>query len=266
MAGPKNAEIAGLEDLYGLPLGDFTAARNALAKRLRGEGDPEAGKEVAAARKPTTAAWAVNQLLRQEPDRVRELLEIGEQLREAQASLVAGGDRGDTLALSERERRLVEQLLADAGRILEQSGARPSEATLEEIRDTLHAAAVDEEAAAAVGSGRLTKERRAIGFGLGTTATGSRPAGAGPKAASSKAPTRLTNARRRLEAARSAADEARQKAGEAEHRLAETRKAADAATREVRRAEAAARQARRSVEQAAERERKSREALERASG
>ena len=48
------------DDLYGLPLGEFTATRDALAARLKAAGDKEAAAEVKRARKPSVPAWAAN--------------------------------------------------------------------------------------------------------------------------------------------------------------------------------------------------------------
>jgi hypothetical protein len=67
-------------DLYGLPLDEFTAARDAEAKRLRAEGDAEAAKAVKALRKPSRAAWAINRAVRSEPEAVKELVGAGERL------------------------------------------------------------------------------------------------------------------------------------------------------------------------------------------
>ena len=53
-------EIAGL---YQLPLADFTAARNALAKQAGAR-----ASEVKALQKPPVAAWAINQLYWQRRD------------------------------------------------------------------------------------------------------------------------------------------------------------------------------------------------------
>jgi hypothetical protein len=271
----RKPQITDVDGLYGLPLTEFTPERNALAKRLRADGDRDAAGDVAGARKPTTPAWAVNQLVREEPDRVRELISVGEELREAQARLVAG-DGGELLALSERERGLVDDLVESASGILQAGGQRPSDATLDQIRETLHAAALDPEAAEAVGSGRLTKERRAVGFGLAgaPVTTGRAPARGKPpqreappkpvaKPASKRQPSaRVRKARERLAAARSAADEAGRRAGETDARLADAQQEADAAARAVRRAEGKARQARKAAEQAEARERKAAEALE----
>ena len=53
-----------VDELFGLPLDEFIPERTALAKSLRAEGRRDEAKEVAATRKPSVAAWAVNQLVR----------------------------------------------------------------------------------------------------------------------------------------------------------------------------------------------------------
>ena len=56
-----------IDQLFALPLDEFTAARNELARRLKQDGDAEAAEGVRGLAKPTVAAWAVNQLARREP-------------------------------------------------------------------------------------------------------------------------------------------------------------------------------------------------------
>ncbi len=48
------------DDLYGLPLEEFTAARDALAKRLRGEKRREDADAVKALKRPSVAAGAIS--------------------------------------------------------------------------------------------------------------------------------------------------------------------------------------------------------------
>ena len=48
-----------IQRLYGLPFGEFTAARNQLAKELKKQGDKDASEEVASLPKPSVSAWAV---------------------------------------------------------------------------------------------------------------------------------------------------------------------------------------------------------------
>ena len=57
--------------LYGLPLDAFVAERDALAKRLRTDGRGGDADEVKALRKPSVAAWAVNQVVRSQPNQRR---------------------------------------------------------------------------------------------------------------------------------------------------------------------------------------------------
>ena len=53
------------DDLYGLPLGEFTAARDALAKRLRGEKRREDADFVKGLKRPSVAAGAINLAVRE---------------------------------------------------------------------------------------------------------------------------------------------------------------------------------------------------------
>src|SRR4051812_42181492 len=137
------------DELYALPLGEFTAARNALAKRLK---DPDLRKLA----KPTVPAWAVNQLVRKEPKLVEELLEHGEALQKQTL-------KGSIEALRDsqrRERETVRKLVSRAEKLLE----RPSAQTLERISATLTAGAQSDAGRKALREGRLTEELEPTGF------------------------------------------------------------------------------------------------------
>lgn len=169
-------------DLYGLAPDAFVPARGALAKALRAEGRRDEAAAVAKLRKPSAAAWAVNQLVRGSADGVKELFAAGDAVREAQADVLGG--RGDARALRDagaRERAAVDDLV-DAARDLLRDG---SPATLERVAGTLHAAALDESARDAVREGRLARELRHAGLGLGEGADvfAAAPATAKPKRA-----------------------------------------------------------------------------------
>src|SRR5919201_6293703 len=92
-----------LDELYGLPLDEFTAARNELSKRLKREGD-ERAEDVRRLAKPTVAVWTINQLARREPLAVRRLLAAGAALRKAQERALGGGG-GAALGKAQREER-----------------------------------------------------------------------------------------------------------------------------------------------------------------
>ena len=169
-----------VDDLYGLPLDKFTPERNALARELRNAGQRAEAAEVAALRKPSVAAWAVNQLVRTQRKDVSGLFEAGDALRSAQDDVVAG--RGDGRALraaAERERAAVDALTGAARGLLTSEGHELSQTIIDRVADTLNAAALDDDARARVKDGRLERELRHVGLGVG--ATGGLPAPARPK-------------------------------------------------------------------------------------
>jgi hypothetical protein len=151
-----------IDALYGLPLAEFTAERDALAKRLRAEkrrDDADAVKKLA---KPSAAAWLVNQLARS--GELGDLLEAGEALRRAHEAALAGGGAGALAGAADAERRAVGRLVERA-RALGGDDGPPSEATLARVGETLHAVASDDDARQLVERGRLVKERQAVGLG-----------------------------------------------------------------------------------------------------
>jgi hypothetical protein len=176
------------DDLYGLPLDQFIPERTALARALRADKRRDDATAVAALRKPSVAAWAVNQLVRSQGGAVDELYEAGDALRGAQADLLAG--RGDGRALhaaNDRQRAAVDTLVEAATGLLDSDGHELSPAIVERVRDTLHAAALDEDAREQVRAGRLERELRHVGLGLGESAFSAPPAPAAPKAGSTAA-------------------------------------------------------------------------------
>jgi hypothetical protein len=199
------------ELLYGLPLDEFTAARNSAAKELRDRGLGEEADAVKAFAKPSVAAWAVNQLTRGRHADLDEFLDAAVAAREAQL-----GGKPDARDAVKRQREALEALVRAAR---EELGGKASEAVVGKIRQTLEAAAVDDHAVEDVRRGRLTKELEPAGFGtLAAHAPPpgkSRPRPAKDAAAAKKA---LAGARARL---REAEDELR--AARAEERQAHKR-------------------------------------------
>jgi hypothetical protein len=57
-----------LDLLYAAPLDGFVALRKELAAARRAAGDPAGSREIAAAKKPSRIAWALNQVARQHPE------------------------------------------------------------------------------------------------------------------------------------------------------------------------------------------------------
>jgi hypothetical protein len=155
------------EDLYGLPLDQFVPSRAALVKALRAQKRREDASDVAALRKPSVAAWAVNQLVRTEPKALQALFETGDDLARAQAQAAAGKGGGDAMRdASRRQRDAVSDLLVAAERLLSSKGQSVSQATSERVGETLRAAANDEDARRQVAGGCLTRELRFVGIGM----------------------------------------------------------------------------------------------------
>lgn len=155
------AEVA--DELYGLPPEEFTAARNERAKAYRYGGDRKLGAQIAALRKPSTAAWVVNQLARHRRAELDQLIELGATMREAHLDLKAERLR----ALSDQRHRVI-AALAGAGRALAaEQGHAVSETVVQEVEQTLEAALADPDAAQAVGSGHLLTALSYAGLGGG---------------------------------------------------------------------------------------------------
>jgi hypothetical protein len=195
-----------VDRLYDLPLGEFTTARNALAKEL---GDPELKK----LKKPSVPAWAVNQLARRREVDMRRLIRAGEALEKTQRDAVGGGDQKAFERARGDEREAVRKLRSEAAALLGADGHPASDANLERIARTLHAGAVTEEGRTALREGRLTEELEPRGFEAfaGVTPTPGRKRSTSANARARPRPRedgRLRKAREEAAEARRAADEA----------------------------------------------------------
>lgn len=144
--------------LYALVPEEFTAARNARAADAKGS-DPALSKRIAALRRPSPAAWIVNRLAREQAELLGDLVGLGGELADAQAS----GDGRAMTALAAERREVVGDLLKAGGALADVADRAPSRAVLDEVEQTLVAATVSEEAGAAVRSGRLVRALRAVG-------------------------------------------------------------------------------------------------------
>lgn len=143
---------------------EFVIARDALVKELKATGDKDGAAEVKALRRPTVAAWAVNQVARSAKADLVALIQIGDRLRDAHDALLEGkGDAGVREVTVER-RKLVAKLTKQAVAMLGPGGDAQADA----ITHTFDAAVADPEAGMAVRTGRLSKELAApSGFGGG---------------------------------------------------------------------------------------------------
>ena len=160
----KGALASIADELYGLPPAEFTAARNTRVRELR-DGDRQLSVAVQELRKSSPAAWVVNALVREEPDELADVLALGEAFRAAQGSL----DRDVLADLGRQRRQLVTAVAKRAGELAASLGHPVSGSVLEEVAQTLQAAMADEDAAAAVTSGRLVRALTTVGLEVDLT-------------------------------------------------------------------------------------------------
>jgi hypothetical protein len=228
-----------LDRLFGLPLDEFTAARNELAKRLRAEGEAEAAAAVQALPKPSVAAWTINRVARDQPARVQTLLDAGSALRIAQERLLGGEEEAST-ALQDaaaREREAVRSLVTSAEDALKRAGRPATQAMLDRVAGTLHAAAFTEDGRSLLESGRFTVELEPSGFGEVAA-----PPRTAKRARSRRAAAQAGQPRRR--------EQEQLRLRELREQARDLERAARSAEREARRAQATADDAHRRAEQA----------------
>ncbi|WP_243770206.1 hypothetical protein [Amycolatopsis acidicola] len=138
------------DELFGAKREEFTALRDERAKQARP--DRELADRIAGLRKPTVAAWLVNQVSRACPEEIDELAELGEALRRAHQNL-----SGDELrSLSRRRHEAIDQLNKRAHWLARKAAYSFSDAAERQIADTFEAAVSDPQALEAVRAARLS--------------------------------------------------------------------------------------------------------------
>jgi hypothetical protein len=205
-----------VDELYGLPPGEFIAARNAAAK----------GSDLAATikklPKPTSSAWVVNMLLRHRSEEFAQLLDLGDELRSAQADL----DAGELRSLGKQRAQLVSAVARDGRAVAKGLGHIVGEAVIREVEQTLQAAMVDATAADAVRSGCLLRPIEADGVSPADLTGATAIEGGAPHKARA-APAAPDRSERRRREARARLDEAQDRAEDAEAELDDAQSAVD---------------------------------------
>lgn len=233
-------------------LADFTAARNALAKRLKGEGRTLDAERVKALAKPPAPAWAVNQLYWQDPKSIERLLALGERVRKAQTGQLKNAD---LRALLDEKKQMTAALVTRATAILDKAGHAASPDATRRVSATLEALAAWGDTGGLPQAGRLTADLDPPGFDTLVALMGgknleaskvltfraSKPAAEDPAAARARlrqtvqtAEKALRDARRDAERAESAVAKADARAEELEARYAEAKEEARLAATEAR--------------------------------
>jgi hypothetical protein len=248
-------------DLFAVAPDEFVAARDQLARELRAAGD----KDVAAAdkrlRRPAVPVWALNQVVRSDPDAITELLASSEDARAAQNDVLEGADANVLREALARRREAISAVARSARRIVDESG-RSADAQLRDIENALHAIVGSELLGAELGRGELAgldADEKAdadlfadLASSLPSPATRDRRPRRGaspPPRAPSPPSRRLVSAREKLERHRSEAAEAAQRMRAAERAVTDAEAAAKRLDREL----AIARRERDAARQTAER-------------
>jgi hypothetical protein len=143
-----------IDGLYQLPLDEFTAARNALAKSLGGD----QAKDVRALVKPSVVPWAVNQVYWRARATYDRLLKSGERLRAAQVAALEGRS-ADVREAGDAHRRAIADAVAQAERLASASNAKPAADALTRTFEALSLAS-----SASATHGRLTEPLQPGGF------------------------------------------------------------------------------------------------------
>ena len=218
-------EVAGL---YKLPLGEFTAARNALAKKLG-----PAGADVRTLEKPNVAAWAVNQLYWQRRPAYDALIRAAQAMRAAHAQMLSGR-KADVPQADAAHRDAIRAATQSIRELAQAAGETLSPSTLDAVAETLRTLPTDDP------PGRLTRPLQPMGFGalMGIGVTGPAPRALPPQVRNAAPAVKETPAQRAA---------AKKEAAETAKKRKELEKALRAAEAAERAAEAALEEARKAV-------------------
>ena len=237
-----------IDELYQLPLGEFTAARNALAKTLTGA-DASLVKRL---EKPTVVPWAVNQLYWRDRPAWDRLMKSGAALRSAQIAALEG-KKTDVRRAGDAHRKALAEAIERAVALAAEGGAKPGPEPMSRMLEALSISP-----APVAHPGRLTELVQPAGF---EALTGVTPKAVPAPAATSKrseAASKGALAPKRGEVIQIDREARR---AEAERREKEAKIAA--ATRNLERARAAESQATRALQRAEEEVRAAEAALAR---
>lgn len=143
-----------IDELYRAPLGEFVAARAALARTLSGDD----ARRVKALAKPTVVPWTVNQVYWRARPVYDRLIKSGEALRRAQVAAL-GGRKADVRAATDAHRQAVADAVQQAEKIAAAEGVHPASDALMRTFEAISLAPEGLENA-----GRLTKPLQPAGF------------------------------------------------------------------------------------------------------
>ena len=154
---PQDLESA-LDRLYNAPLPEFITVRNDIVKGLKSEGRKEEAATVQALRKPSVAAWTVNQLSFSADATMRALVQATTGLAEAHGRVDA-----DLPGAIRDRREHLDRLTELAKELWTAHGIRSTKDQLRRLAGTLEAAT---QPGADPRPGRLSQDLESSGFGV----------------------------------------------------------------------------------------------------
>lgn len=257
-SGKLNDDV---DELFKLPLAEFTDARNTLAKQLKQSGRANDANLVKTLTKPPISAWTVNQLYWRHREAFDTLLAAGHRFRKAQTSGKVADMRG---ALDARREALTE--LADlASTLLRDAGHNPTQETIRRVTTTLEALSALASFSDGPTPGRLTEDVDPPGFeSLASFVPGTMKATAKP-APSQKTSTSARDARKLEETRQVRIAAARVSVQAAKKSLADAKVRAQTLESAHKKAYGEAKQAEKQLREAEERFKKAKAASEAAS-
>ncbi|MBA3350377.1 MAG: hypothetical protein H0T12_07450 [Actinobacteria bacterium] len=121
-----------VDELFGLPLEEFTSSRNELAAFVAARGDKAQAREIKSLRKPNVVAWTLNQLSRRHKEKVERLVAT-------YGGFEAAPSAKEVRSATESRRQLVTELVDAARDILEEAGSTSRQPTLQKVSQALYA-------------------------------------------------------------------------------------------------------------------------------
>jgi hypothetical protein len=216
-------EIA--NELYAMRPDEFAGARDERARAAKANGHAELARELTKLRKPTQSAWLINLLWRDQRDVMEQLLELGEELRDAQARASGAALHQLTAVRRELEAGMIRQAKA----LADKAGVSVSASMEREAQETLAAALARPDVADEIRTGRLVKPATYAGFGdMGSVASAASERRIADRDVA-KAPSGAAGPAKIDRLEDRAAQRARERREAAERRVAEARSAVEAA-------------------------------------
>ena len=130
-----------VDELYGLTPDLFVKRRNEIAKEVKADGETSLAKDISKLRRPTQAAWAINQWVRANPDDCDRVTSLAADLSAAQRRSAV-----DTMReLSRRRQELINDSADGVAGTASSLGVQLSDSAVREVATTLRAAIADAE-------------------------------------------------------------------------------------------------------------------------